>query len=152
MEYTIRLAEEKDFAKILEFIKELAEFEKAADKVVNTVEDMKQEQNLFGCFVAVDENDNLLGMALYFFCYFTWVGKSLYLDDLFVKPEYRKFGIGSELLSNIFQLAKKEKCRRLRWQVINWNENAINLYKKFGATIDNEWSNCDFDHIQISEF
>lgn len=152
MNYTIRLSEEEDYAQILAFIKELALFEKAPDKVLNTVEFMKQEKHLFGCYVAVSENDEIIGIALYFFAYFTWIGKSLYLDDLYVKTEYRNFGIGSELLKKIFKLAKDENCRRLRWQVINWNTEAIELYKKVGATIDDEWINCDFDYEQIKNF
>jgi GNAT superfamily N-acetyltransferase len=152
MEFLIRHAEEEDYPVILQFIKELALFEKAPDKVLNTVEFMKQEKDLFGCFVSENENGEIIGMALYFFAYFTWVGKSLYLDDLYVKPEFRGFGIGSELLKKIFALAKEENCRRLRWQVINWNDKAIKLYEKVGVTIDNEWSNCDFDFNQIQEF
>ncbi len=152
MNFEIRLAEENDYPQILEFIKELATFELAPEKVINSVEDMKKEKDLFGCYVALDEKGQMIGMALYFYAYFTWVGKSLYLDDLYVKPEYRGHGIGSELLKKIFKLAKDEGCKRLRWQVINWNTSAIDLYNKVGATIDNEWSNCDFDFEQIQKF
>ncbi len=152
MEFTIRLAEEKDFPQILSYIKELALFEKAPEKVLNTVEYMKEDKDLFGCYVAESNEGEIVGMALYFFAYFTWVGKSLYLDDLYVKPECRGLGIGSALLEKIFKLAKDENCRRLRWQVINWNQEAIDLYNKVGATIDNEWSNCDFDYEQIKGF
>ncbi len=148
----IRKAEERDFPKILEMIKELALFEKAPEKVLNSVEFMKQDKDLFGCLVAENENSELIGMALYFYAYFTWVGKSLYLDDLYVKPEFRCAGIGSLLLDEIYKIAKSENCRRLRWQVINWNTPAIRLYEKAGATIDNEWSNCDFDYEQIKNF
>ncbi|MDR2009234.1 MAG: GNAT family N-acetyltransferase [Bacteroidales bacterium] len=150
--YNIRVAEDKDFPYIINLIKDLARFEKAEEKVINTPELMKEEKNLFGCFVVEKEDGEVIGMALYFFAYFTWVGKSLYLDDLYVKPEYRGEGIGTALLDEIFKLAKKENCRRLRWQVLNWNERAIDLYKKVGATIDNEWSNCDFDYDQIQNF
>ncbi|MDD2387724.1 MAG: GNAT family N-acetyltransferase [Bacteroidales bacterium] len=152
MNYSIRLSTEEDYPQILAFIKELALFEKAPDKVLNTVEFMKQEKHLFGCYVAVSETEEIIGIALYFFAYFTWVGKSLYLDDLYVTPEYRNMGIGNELLNHIFKLAKDENCRRLRWQVINWNTKAIELYKKVGATIDEEWTNCDFDYEQIKKF
>jgi GNAT superfamily N-acetyltransferase len=88
-------------------------------------------------------------MALYFYAYFTWVGKSLYLDDLYVKPEHRGKGIGTALLDKIFEKAKSENCRRLRWQVLNWNTPAIKMYEKAGAIIDNEWSNCDFDYEEL---
>jgi GNAT superfamily N-acetyltransferase len=152
IDYKIRTAEEKDYPEILDLIKELAEFEKAADKVINTIDQMKEEKDIFGCFIAVDKNNVMIGIALYFYAYFTWVGKSLYLEDLYVKPEWRGKGIGSDLLGEIFKLAKSQNCKRLRWQVLNWNEKAINLYKKVGATIDNEWSNCDFDYEQIKWF
>lgn len=148
----IRKAEPKDFPEILKMIQDLAEFEKAPDKVINTVEKMNKEKDLFGCFLAVNKNNEIMGMALYFFAYFTWVGKSLYLDDLYVKPEYRCKGIGTKLLKEILALAKKENCGRLRWQVLNWNTAAIKLYEKLGAKIDNEWSNCDFDYQQIQKF
>lgn len=148
----IRKAEEKDFPEILNMIKELAEFEKAPEQVINSVEKMKNEKEYFGCFVAELPDGNIAGMALYFFAYFTWVGKSLYLDDLYVKTQYRGKGIGTKLLTKIFKLAKDENCGRLRWQVLNWNINALKMYEKAGAKIDNEWSNCDFDFEQIKNF
>ncbi len=150
--YTIRKAGENDFPQILEMIKELALFEKAPEKVINTVEYMKQDKDLFGCLVVENDNSEVIAMALYFYAYFTWVGKSLYLDDLYVKPDFRGKGIGSMLLDEIYKIAKSENCRRLRWQVINWNTPAIKLYEKAGAIIDNEWSNCDFDYEQIKSF
>lgn len=150
--YKTRQAVESDFPTIIDMIKELALFEKVPEKVVNTVEFMKNERDFFGCLVVENEKKEIIAMALYFFAYFTWVGKSLYLDDLYVLPEYRNQGIGSSLLSEIYKIAKTENCRRLRWQVINWNTEAIKLYQKAGATIDNEWSNCDFDFEQIKRF
>ncbi len=147
-----RLATEQDFAEILNMIKALALFEKAPEKVINTVELMNNEKHLFNCFIAETNEKEIIGMALYFIAYFTWVGKSLYLDDLYVKPEYRSKGIGTALLKQIFKTAKTENCRRLRWQVLNWNSQAIKLYKKAGAIIDNEWTNCDFEFEQIKSF
>ncbi|MBS4012312.1 MAG: GNAT family N-acetyltransferase [Bacteroidetes bacterium] len=147
---TIRTATEADFPAILQMINELATFEKAPEKVTNSVEQMKNEKNLFGCFVAENENKEITAFALYFFAYYTWVGKSLYLDDIYVKEEYRGNGIGKMLLDKIFEVAKKENCKRLRWQVLNWNTPAIELYKKIGATLDDEWINCDFDEETIN--
>lgn len=152
MKFTIRKAVEKDFADILFLIKELADFEKAPEKVTNSVEQMKAEKDYFQCFVVETSDKEIIGIALYFFTYFTWVGKSLYLDDLYVKKQYRGNQIGTELLKKIFEVAKRENCKRVRWQVLNWNKQAIKMYKKSGAEIDNEWSNCDFDSKGIKEF
>lgn len=152
MNITLRSANENDFEAVLNMIKELALFEKAPEKVTNTVAQMKEEQNLFNCLVAETKEGTIVGMALYYFSYYTWVGKSLYLDDLYITKEFRNQGIATRLLREIFATAEKEKCKRIRWQVINWNAPAIALYQKAGAVIDNAWSNCDFDPKAIAEF
>lgn len=148
----IRKYTPKDIPAIINLIKELAEFEKASDKVTNTAERMLEEQDFFNCFVAENNDGKIIGMALYYFTYFTWVGKSLYLDDLYIKPEYRGGKIGTLLLNKIFEIAKLEKCQRLRWQVLDWNKPAIDFYKKCGATLDNEWINCDFTSNDIENY
>jgi GNAT superfamily N-acetyltransferase len=152
MEIKIRTASEKDFPSILGLIKELATFENAPDKVTNSVEQMNREKELFRCFVAENDSGEIVGMALYFFAYYTWVGKSLYLDDIYVKESFRKRKIGTELLKKIFEVANAEDCRRVRWQVLNWNRSAIEMYAKSGAEINNEWLNCTFDHSGIKAF
>lgn len=152
MNYTIRRAEEKDFEAVLDLIKELAAFENAAEKVLNTVEQMKAEQDLFQCWVAETSDKEIVGMALFYWVYYTWVGKSLYLDDLCVKQQCRGQGIGSTLLKKIFEVARENNCKRVRWQVLNWNDPAIELYTKCGAELDDEWINCDFDAAKIQAF
>ena len=152
MNINIRKATEADFPEILSLIKELAAFEKSPEKVTNTVELIKHEKEFFHCFVAETEYNEIVGMALYFFAYYTWVGKSLYLDDLYVKQSFRKLRIGSDLLRKIFEIAKAEDCKRVRWQVLNWNKNAIQMYKTAGAEIDDEWLNCSFDSDAIKNF
>jgi len=89
---------------------------------------------------------------LYFFAYYTWVGKSLYLDDIYVKKEFRQNKIGSALLRKIFEVAENENCKRVRWQVLNWNKPAIEVYRKCGAEIDDEWLNWSFDEKGISDY
>jgi len=145
MTFKIRKAEEKDFDDILSLIKELATFENASHKVTNSVEQMKAEKDYFNCFVVENKEKEIIAMALYYFTYFTWVGKSLYLDDLYVKEKYRGNKIATNLLDKIFLEAKNNNCKRIRWQVLDWNKNAIEFYKKIGAEIDKEWYNCDFD-------
>jgi len=152
MNFSIRKATEADFPAILSLIKELAEFEKAPEKVTNSVEQMKQEKDFFRCFVAETGNEGIVGIALYFFAYYTWVGKSLYLDDIYVKESFRKQKIGTELLREVFKVARDENCKRVRWQVLNWNKPAIQMYEKCGAEIDDEWLNCSFDEAGIKNF
>jgi len=145
MEITIRKALETDFGAILAMIRELAAFEKALDKVVNTEEFMRNEQSGFECLVAETADKEIAGMALYFYAYYTWVGKSLYLDDLYVKPGFRGQKIGYRLLNEVIGIAKENNCRRIRWQVLDWNTQAIELYRKMGAKLDDEWINCDIE-------
>ncbi|HOE05408.1 MAG TPA: GNAT family N-acetyltransferase [Bacteroidales bacterium] len=145
MEITIRKALETDFGAILAMIRELAAFEKALDKVVNTEEFMRNEQSGFECLVAETADKEIAGMALYFYAYYTWVGKSLYLDDLYVKPGFRGQKIGYRLLNEVIGIAKENNCRRIRWQVLDWNTHAIELYRKMGAKLDDEWINCDIE-------
>lgn len=152
MSIQIRKATESDFPSILFLIKELAEFEKGGDKVTNSVEQMMREKEYFHCFVAETNNKEIIGIALYYFAYYTWVGKSLYLEDIFVKNDFRGKKIGTSLMEKIFETARQEDCKRIRWQVLNWNKNAIELYKKLGAGIDDEWLNCTIDHAAIKEF
>jgi len=152
MNYKIRIATEKDFPEILLLIRELAAFEKAPEKVTNSVQMMNDEKDLFNCFVAETETGEIIGMALYFFAYYTWVGKSLYLDDIYVKESFRKHKIGTALLKKIFEVANKENCKRVRWQVLNWNTAAVQMYTKCGAEIDDEWLNCSFDSEGIKNF
>jgi GNAT superfamily N-acetyltransferase len=152
MNISIRKASPEDFPVILSLIRELAAFEKEPEKVTNSVEQMRQEQDLFSCFVAETEEGEIVGMALYFFAYFTWVGKSLYLEDIYIKEPFRKLKIGTSLLNRIFDVAREENCKRVRWQVLNWNKSAIQMYKKHGAEIDDEWLNCNYDAYGIKNF
>ena len=107
MDFSIRKSTRKDYPDILGLIKELAAYEEAEHKVINSVEKMEAEDDLFECFVAEKPDGEIIGMALYYFTYFTWVGKSLYLDDLYVKEIYRGNNIGQQLLQKLFDIAKE---------------------------------------------
>lgn len=143
--FNIRPYQKQDLPAILELIKELALFEKAPEKVTNTVPLMEQEMDYFHCYVAESTDGEILGMALYYFVYYTWVGKSLYLDDIVVKSSRRGNGIGTQLLEAVLETGKKAACKRIRWQVLNWNQPALDFYKKYGCTFDEEWVNCDIE-------
>lgn len=152
MKVNIRRAGEEDFPAILALINELAEYERAPEAVTNTVEQMGRERDYFRCFVAESADHGIVGMALYFFAYFTWVGKSLYLEDIIISKQFRKRGIGEALMKRVMREAVEENCKRVRWQVLDWNEPAISFYRKSGAEINNEWLNCTFDEKGIALF
>ncbi|NLN31753.1 MAG: GNAT family N-acetyltransferase [Bacteroidales bacterium] len=152
MNYRIREATEEDFPAVLSLIRELAEYEKASGQVTNSVEQMKREKEYFMCYVAENDKKEIIGMALFYFVYYTWVGKSLYLDDIYVRKDFRKNRVGSALMRKVFEVAEAENCKRIRWQVLDWNEPAIEMYRSIGAVIEDEWLNCTFDAEGISNF
>ena len=152
MNITYRKANKEDFEAILSLINELASYEKAKHKVTNSVSKMKEESAYFDCFIAENEENKIIGIALTFTAYSTWVGRYLFLEDLIVNENYRGNKIGSNLIAKVFELAKEQKVERVRWQVLNWNKPAIEFYKKINATIDKEWYNCDFNKEQIDDF
>lgn len=142
-EIRLRKAEPADFGKILGMIKELAEFEKSSHQLTNTVERMTAEKDFFNCFMIETPGREAVGYVVYYYCYYTWTGKALYMDDLYIKPEYRRQGIGSRVLDRIISLAKETGCHKIRWQVLEWNTPAINLYRKAGAQVGSLDRNCD---------
>jgi GNAT superfamily N-acetyltransferase len=143
MKITIRSSVESDFPQIVELFKEFATFENLPEKMVNSIDRMIREKDFFNCFVAETSDQEIVGYVTWFFCYYTWIGKSLYMDDLYVKPEYRATGIGTRLIKKVIGFAKSSQCHKLRWQVSGWNTPAIDFYKKLGATIDHVEQNCD---------
>ena len=148
MSIIIRESVREDVPAMFELIKELALYEKAPEQVTNTIEQMYLdgfgENPIFGTIVS--EVDGLVvGMALYYFRYSTWKGKRLYLEDLIVSETMRGQGLGEKLLEAIIEQARKTACTGLMWQVLDWNEPAINFYKKFGARFDEEWLNVHID-------
>ena len=140
----IRAAKSSDCGLILFFIRELAKFEKLEHEVVAT--ESKLRKTLFGknCparVIIAHYGTEPAGFALYFSTYSTFLAKpGIYLEDLFVRPELRGLGIGSQLLKELARLAGKGKCGRLEWSVLNWNKNAIRLYRRMGARPQSEWT------------
>ncbi|GAT63725.1 GNAT family N-acetyltransferase [Paludibacter jiangxiensis] len=143
MPIQIRPIEEADFTQLIALFQEFAIFEKAPELMTNTVDKMKSEKEYIKGFAAINEENTIIGYATCFFAYYTWIGKSLYMDDLYVKPEYRAQGIGTKLINSIIALAKKENCSKVRWQVSEWNTPAIGFYKSLGAQINETERNCD---------
>jgi diamine N-acetyltransferase len=143
MNIITRKAAEPDFEAILSLIKEFAIFQKTPEKVSITLDEMIANGNLFQCFVAETADKKIVGFASFFWAYYSWSGKAIYLDDLYVTNAFRKHGIGKMLLQQIIELAKNSACKKVRWQVSKWNSNAIEFYQKMSATIDETEINCD---------
>jgi len=143
MEINIRLAEEADFERLIELIGEFAEFEHHPEAMLNSVERMKREQEYFSCFVAETVNRKIVGYAAWFFAYYTWTGKALYIDDLYVQEEFRGMGIGKMLMNQVIEFAAGTGCHKIRWQVSDWNRKARDMYHSMGAEIDTTKYNCD---------
>jgi GNAT superfamily N-acetyltransferase len=140
----IRESKMDDIPLILSFIKELAEFEKLSDQV--SVSEKILKDSLFGSkryaevFIAEYENKPA-GQVLFFHNFSTFKGKpGIYIEDLYVRPQFRGQGIGKALLKYMIELAKKRNCSRVEWVVLNWNKPAIDFYKRMGAVPMNDWA------------
>ncbi len=140
----IREGKISDVQAIHDLIVELAIYEKEPDAVAASVDDIKE--NLFGkdpvayCHVA-EVDGQVVGIAIWFLNYSTWLGKAgLYLEDLFVKPEFRGSGLGLQLMKTLAQLCVDRNYERFQWWVLDWNEPSINFYKSIGAEAMDEWT------------
>ena len=151
----IRKGTKEDLPQLLELIHELAIYEKAPHEVEITLEQLQEdgfgEKPVYEFFVAEDDKQ-IVGIALYYFRYSTWKGKAVYLEDLVVRESERGKGYGQLLLDAIIKEAKRTNAKQVRWQVLDWNEPAINFYKKLGADLDGEWINCTLNAQQIQDY
>jgi len=150
----IREGIKKDLPQVLELIKELAEYERAAQEVSNTLTMMEADgfgpNPLYGFFVA-EEEARIHGLSLYYYRYSTWKGKRLYLEDIIVTQSQRGKGIGKDLFDVTMKKALSENCTGMMWQVLEWNEPAIEFYKKYNSRLDSEWINCHLEANQIED-
>lgn len=151
----IRKGEKKDMNAVLELIQELATFEKEPNAVVVTVDDLLRdgfgEKPHFQTFVAELDNE-IVGMALYYFRYSTWKGRTIHLEDLIVKEKMRGSGLGFALYSEIIAQGKRDSVRRIEWNVLDWNTPAIDFYKKSGAKVLDDWLVAQMDEAGIEAF
>jgi len=151
----IRKGNPKDMNAVLGLIQELADFEKEPEAVIVTVDDLIRDgfgvTPLFHVFVAEVDNE-VVGIALYYYRYSTWKGKTIHLEDLVVKDKMRGTGLGYALYSEIIKQAKKDNVRRIDWNVLDWNTTAIEFYEKSGAKVLDEWRVAQMDEAGINYF
>ncbi|MBS7231797.1 GNAT family N-acetyltransferase [Flavobacterium psychroterrae] len=149
----IRKGNPEDMESVLGLIQELAIFEKEPQAVVITVDDLVRdgfgENPLFHVFVAEVEQE-IVGIALYYYRYSTWKGKTIHLEDLIVKDKMRGTGLGSALYSEIMKQGKKDNVRRVEWNVLDWNTPAVKFYENSGAKILEEWRVVQMDEAGIN--
>ena len=145
MKINIRRAVKEDCPRLLELVQELATYERAPNEVTVTLEHFTEsgfgEKPVWWALVAEVE-EKIVGFALYYIRYSTWKGQAMYLEDILITNEMRGHGIGKLLFDGLIEEAREKKFNRIIWQVLDWNEPAINFYKKYNADIDPGWLNC----------
>jgi GNAT superfamily N-acetyltransferase len=140
----LRCAKESDIDAIHQLITELAIYEREPNAVINTPEQLIKDlfiDEVCHSFVVENDKAEIVAFALYYFGYSTWKGRTIYLEDLYVQPNYRKAGLGDLLFDAVVQEGKMKGVKRMDWQVLEWNEPAIQFYKKKKAILDGEWVN-----------
>jgi ribosomal protein S18 acetylase RimI-like enzyme len=156
MSYQIREAKSEDMEGVWSLIQELAVFEKVPNAVEVTVEDLRrdgfQNPSLFNCYVAENDRQQIVGIALFYPRYSTWKGPVIHLEDLVVSEEYRGLGIGNDLLKKVVAFARDSKVKRVSWEVLDWNEPAIAFYESKGAHIMRDWNVVQLDKKGIDAF
>ncbi|WP_186757056.1 GNAT family N-acetyltransferase [Echinicola salinicaeni] len=154
--YTIREGKKEDLPRIFELIEELALYEKAPEEVTNTVKMMEEDgfgaNPVYGFFVLIkNSTEEIIGTAIYYYRYSTWKGKRLYLEDYIVTEKERGKGAGKLLFERVMQKSLEDNCTGMMWQVLDWNDPAINFYKKYNADIEGGWFNCHLQSGEIEE-
>ena len=151
----IRKATENDMPSILGLIQELATFENEPDAVKIDKDTLVKygtgSNPLFTCFLA-EKNQSIVGMALVYFRFSTWAGKALHLEDLIVSKAHRGKGYGKALYNAVMKYADNQEVNRVEWEVLNWNKNAINFYKKNGAQLFEDWYLVQMDKEQLTSY
>lgn len=151
----IRKATVEDLPKVLELIQELAIFEKEPDAVEITVETLQENgfgsNPLFEIRLALI-NGEVLGMALFYYRFSTWKGKTIHLEDLIVTKNARSTGVGSKLYAEVMKIAHEQQVKRVEWVVLDWNQSAIDFYKKTGAEILKDWRTVQINEHNLEKF
>ncbi|WP_442795047.1 GNAT family N-acetyltransferase [Pelobium manganitolerans] len=155
MHEEIRFAREEDCERMLELVRELANYEKAPQEVTVTLQHFKEtgfgENPIWKAFVAT-VNDEIVGFALYYVRYSTWKGARLYLEDFIVTENMRGKGLGKKLFERVLKQAKADNYQGVVWQVLDWNQPGINFYNKYNASFDGGWLNASLSAEQLAKY
>lgn len=141
----IRTADLSDFPRIFELIKEFSNFQKTPEKVKITLEEMVENASFIQALALENDSGEIVGFASYFPSYHSWTGKAIYVDDLYIQPDYRQGGWGKSMLQLIIEKAKSDNCSKVRWLVSSWNIPAINFYQALGAQLEEVDIVCDLN-------
>ncbi len=155
MKFTVRSARKEDCQHIHQLILELAIYEKAEKEMTLKLKELEEDgfgkSAIYEAFVA-EQNNEIIGMALFYEKYSTWKGKCVYLEDLIVTEKSRGIGAGKALFESVIKVAKQRNSGRMEWQVLDWNVPSIKFYESYGAELDGEWINGKFRREQLQAF
>ncbi|XP_078612672.1 thialysine N-epsilon-acetyltransferase-like isoform X1 [Branchiostoma floridae x Branchiostoma japonicum] len=165
-DFRIRDLQPEDCRELVNMIKELAEFEGLPEQVKITEETLRRDgfgdHPFYHCLIAEVRNKDsqdgpwlTVGYAMYFYSYGTWVGRMIYLEDLYIKPQYRGKGIGTSMMTKVAQIGVENECQRMQWVVLNWNQGAIDFYKKHDSidlTSDEKWHLFRMEREELRKF
>ena len=155
MKIEVRKAVKEEMPAVLRLINELAKFENEPDAVELTVKDLENDgfgdRPLFECFVA-EADGKIEGMALFYYRYSTWKGKTVHLEDLIVREEFRGKGLGSALYTEVIKYAAEQKVKRAEWVVLNWNKGAADFYRRSGANVLADWDTVQMEEKSMHDY
>lgn len=144
MAINIRFFKEEDLRTVFALVKEFATYLGTSAKVKTSLADFERSSDIFHCFLAETDEGDIAGYALFSYTFHTWTGKAIYLDDLYVKEEFRRSSVGTKLINAVIAFAKENRCKNIRWEIPNWNKEAIAFYKKMGIAVGDENLNCNY--------
>lgn len=144
MSIKIRTATQEDLRTVFSLVKEFAAYLGTSSRIKTSLADFERSSDIFHCLLAETEEGDIAGYALFSYTFHTWTGKAIYLDDLYVKEEFRRSSVGTTLINAVIAFAKENRCKNIRWEIPNWNKEAIAFYKKMEITVGDENLNCNY--------